>query len=143
MHFTPLSFLEESLPLPAIRRAVRVHGSILSIDFGEYDYSKNNLAITYCDWILCNQDDVLLDCIETDQSLYDDVLFSLNGKKILNIEKLEKKHVVKITLEDNYYFLLTANLVSYDEDDDLFFLLQENKPAILYSPDKGFVFEKQ
>lgn len=143
MKYTPLEFLRQSLPLPAIRQVVRVRGSIVSIDFGGCKKMQNNLTITYCDWILCHNDSVILDCIDADQNLYDNILPDLCDKKILNIKKMENQHVIKIVLEDSYYFLLTANFDYYDEDDDLFFLLQEGKSVVFYSPDKGFSFEIQ
>ena len=142
---TAIDFLQSSLPFPPIWKIFRVHGSIIGIDLGspdeETEQSPVYLAIEMCDWILCHGDDVILDCIVTDDNAYDSILPSLVGKKILNIEQISDDHEIKVTLEDNYYFLLTENK-SYGEDSDLFFVVQRGgKPSVSYTPDKGFNLE--
>ncbi|MGN7437410.1 MAG: hypothetical protein ACTHOO_02110 [Alcanivorax sp.] len=131
------------MPSQPIFSAWRATGSIIGIDIGQKKNdgkSPSYLAIEMCDWYLSHQDKVVIDCIETDDNLYKKILGNLAGKRILSIEKTPEKHEIKICIENAYFFVLTSNIDTYGSDAELFFLLQDGKPPVGYSPEKGFSY---
>lgn len=137
--------LQQHFPSSPIWEVKRVHGSILSLDIGSNasGLSPCCLTIYMSDWVLCHNDQVILDCMDIDGSLYNEALVDLCGKRIVKIEKTEGQHEIKICIDEGYCFILKANLDFYEVSDELFFLIQDGKPSISYRVDRGFSFETQ
>lgn len=118
-------------------------GSVVGIDIGVPNGNKSPIyiAIELCNWYLIKNNSVVLDCIETNDDIYERVLEDLQGRQILNFEA-SKEREIRIKIDGEYQFLLSENK-AYELDDDMFFIINREEDFLMrYSQDNGFVIDK-
>ncbi|GHF31332.1 hypothetical protein GCM10017044_28570 [Kordiimonas sediminis] len=142
-----------NVPFPLgleVIEAKRGVGSFLLIDFVVSRSERGATALRAAfllwvylsDWEIYQDDKRVLDCDETDDRLYEDVLNGLVGSKLIDIDVDVADQSSQFMFDNNISIRLESDLDAYENDDDLFMFFDRSKDMVhSYSPQKGVYSE--
>jgi len=130
-------------------QAKRGWGSFLTFDFiihKENFSEKTNrtfmLWVYLCDWEIYLGDNLVLDCDETDDRSYEEVLFHFQHIKLLDININLDDFSVQFIFENDRLLSLETDLDCYEKSDDLFMLFDHTLGTVIsISPERGIYSE--
>ena len=130
-------------------KASRGIGSFLSFDFTPADSEAAapaerayHLWIYLSDWEICEAEKRILDCDETNDEHYEEVLAKFGGSHLRDIQINLKEETVQFFFGPNLIVKLESDLEEYDRKDDLFIFFDYLRQKTLsMSPDRGISIE--